>query len=278
MNFMSYSQLIEDVKEWAKELPKDFDLILGVPRSGMLPATLLALMFNVHLGTIEEFSKTGGVFETGLRLQFNPLGREIKKVLVVEDAVRNGGGIRKAKELFKDKLSLDIKYSSVYITPGSEDKVDYFYKKVDFPRCFEWNCMHGIISESCVDIDGVLCRDPTDAENDDGPKYRDFMTNVKPILLPSRKIINLVTCRLEKYRKLTEEWLEKHNIRYERLTMMDYPDGRSRARDGKHAEFKSEVYKDPDFKLFIESNELQAKKIAKLTNKPVLCVDNMKMY
>jgi len=41
---------------------------------------------------------------------------------------------------------------------------------------FEWNALHHSNPERfCVDIDGVLCRDPTEAENDDGESYLEFL-------------------------------------------------------------------------------------------------------
>ena len=60
-----------------------------------------------------------------------------------------------------------------------------------------------------MDFDGVLCRDPTEEENDDGDKYRYFIANVEPIFKPSVEIGWIVTSRLEKYRDLTENWLKK---------------------------------------------------------------------
>ncbi len=32
-----------------------------------------------------------------------------------------------------------------------------------------------LLENFCVDIDGILCRDPTREENDDGPKYRELI-------------------------------------------------------------------------------------------------------
>ncbi len=34
---------------------------------------------------------------------------------------------------------------------------------IDRPRIFEWNVLHhpGILKDACLDIDGVLCHDPS---------------------------------------------------------------------------------------------------------------------
>lgn len=72
------------------------------------------------------------------------------------------------------------------------------------PRVFEWNVLHHpVLNDACVDIDGVLCRDPTPAENDDGRKYREFLSTVEPTIVPGQRIGHLVTSRLEQYRPKT---------------------------------------------------------------------------
>jgi orotate phosphoribosyltransferase len=118
----------------------------------------------------------------------------------------------------------------------SRDRVDFYSKLVDHPRCFEWNIMHhAFLERSCIDLDGILCKDPTNDENDDGQNYRHFLINVEPLLRPSVEIGWIVTCRLEKYRKLTEEWLRKHSIKYKNLVMMNLPDKATRVALGNHA-------------------------------------------
>ena len=96
---------------------------------------------------------------------------------------------------------------------NSSCTIDYFYRYLPLPRIFEWNLFHHpILEQTCVDIDGVLCNDPEESENDDGPKYEQFLRTVKPIYIPTKEIGWLVTCRLEKYRELTAEWLERNSV------------------------------------------------------------------
>ena len=64
--------------------------------------------------------------------------------------------------------------------PLHSHSVDYFFEIVDYPRFFQWNIMnHSILQKTCMDIDGVLCADPTPEENDDGEKYRHFLLNAR---------------------------------------------------------------------------------------------------
>jgi uncharacterized HAD superfamily protein len=136
---------------------------------------------------------------------------------------------------------------------------------------------HTILEKSCFDIDGVLCVDPSSEQNDDGPKYREFILNAKPLFIPGATIGALVTSRLEKYRPETEEWLKKNNIRYKELYMLDLPDMAARQKANSHGSFKASVYKSNAFKLFVESEPRQAAEINRLTGKPVLCTLDFEM-
>lgn len=281
MNYRSIADLNKAVKSWIPELPKDLDLIVGVPRSGLLAATLLSLYLNLPLTDVEGLCE-GRLLAAGRRLKREDMRSCMPqglKVLVVDDSVNSGTQIREVKEKIEAaKLPYDIYYAAVYVSPGGHRYVDYWYEIVDNPRVFEWNVMHhDILTKSCVDIDGVLCRDPRPDENDDGEKYLKFLSTAKPLVVPTKPIGWLVTCRLEKYRKITEEWLHRHGIKYGELIMMDLPDKETRIALGIHAEFKARVYRAVDAVLFIESSPFQAKAIARLAGKPVLCTETGQM-
>jgi orotate phosphoribosyltransferase len=201
-------------------------------------------------------------------------------ILVVDDSVSSGKTIKNVKSRVKYlNLSKNICYGAVYTSTNGKKYVDTYADVVRTPRVFEWNMMHHPqLSNWMFDLDGVLCRDPLPSENDDGERYRQFINGVPPRVVPSKEIGYIVTCRLEKYRDLTEQWLSKHGIEYDQLIMMDHPSMEARRAAGNHAEYKANVYENSDSKLFIESNENQANKIARLTRKPVFCVNSNCMY
>jgi len=198
-----------------------------------------------------------------------------KKILIVDDSVFNGMQMQAVKaKIEKAGIRHEIMYAAVYVKPGSQKMVDYFYELLPTPRFFEWNVFHHTaMKHFCVDIDGVLCRDPTEEENDDGDMYGTFINDVESWIAPSKTIGWIVTCRLEKYRALTEKWLDKHGIKYKHLIMMDMPDKESRIKSGSHAEFKAHVYRNTYSTLFIESSMDQAVEIARLAGKEVLCME-----
>lgn len=108
-----------------------------------------------------------------------------------------------------------VLYGAVYILRHKAKEIDLWHEVLASPRVFEWNIMHHtFLANSCVDIDGVLCRDPVPEENDDGEKYRRFLEDVEPLVIPSQTTGWLVTCRLEKYREIVEKWFQKHGFKY----------------------------------------------------------------
>ena len=277
MNYRNISDLNQIILKRLSILPRDFDLIVGIPRSGMLPANLLALYLSKPYTDINSFVN-GHIYKSGERGQFIDI-KTFKKILIVDDSVASGSAMQKSKELIKSvSEDFEISFCAIYVIPGKEKVVDYYFEVVPLPRYFQWNILHHtILEKACFDIDGVLCVDPTTEENDDGPIYTHFILNAKPLFIPSCQIGTLVTSRLEKYRKETETWLEKNNVKYNKLIMLDLPDMKARQKANNHAVHKANTYKESSYVLFVESSLQQAIEINKITKKPVLCTENFEI-
>lgn len=271
MRYITTAYLSDLVRRNLFRIPHDIDLVVGVPRSGMLPATMIALALNKRLTDIDSFVE-GRVFEAGYRGSLQQWG-EIRKVLVVDDSVNSGMAMTKAKEqLASVAADYEITYLAVIAASSGIPFVDLFFELVDDERVFEWNLFHHyFMSEACLDIDGVLNVDPE--IDDDGPLYLDFLKNAKPLHLPTVEVNTLISCRLEKYRQETEEWLRQHNVRYKNLVMLDFPDKQTRVKWGKHGEYKADYYAQSPCSLFVESSLRQARIISDKTSKPVICLE-----
>jgi uncharacterized HAD superfamily protein/hypoxanthine phosphoribosyltransferase len=258
-------------------IPRDFDLIVGVPRSGMLPANLLALYLNRPYTDIHSFLN-GHIYKAGARGQFFDVS-EFKNILVVDDSIASGAAMVEVKENLKHlNDQFNIKYCAIYVIPGKEKMVDYFFETVPLPRYFQWNILnHTTLEKACFDIDGVLCADPLPEQNDDGEKYIDFILNAPPLFIPGSKIGTIVTSRLEKFRKETETWLAANNIKYNDLVMLDLPNMEARQRANNHGDHKAKAYLAKPYVLFVESEYHQAVEINRLSKKPVLCTANFEM-
>ena len=277
MNYRSINDLNEIIISQLHLIPRDIDLIVGVPRSGMLPANLIALYINKPYTDIHSFSK-GFIYESGERSELIR-GSGYQKILVVDDSIASGAALKKAKQIMAPFDSeYDICYCVVYSTPERKQNVDFAFETVATPRYFQWNIFHhSSLDKACFDIDGVLCVDPTAEQNDDGPKYKAFLSNAKPLYVPSCKIGTVVTSRLEKYRIETENWLSNQGIVYDALIMLDLPDMKARQKANCHAKHKANEYKKNRYNLFVESDLSQAIQINKATHKPVFCTENFQM-
>ncbi len=277
MNYRSISDLNETILRKLHMIPRDIDLVVGVPRSGMLPANLLALYLNLPYTDIHSFIN-GFIYKAGARKQFFDRSK-YQKILVVDDSIASGSALAESKQSLAHLTSkFDFKYCVVYTVPEKKQIVDFALETVSTPRYFQWNIFnHSTLDKVCFDIDGVLCVDPTQEQNDDGANYISFLLNAAPLYIPGSKIGTLVTSRLEKYRKETETWLEHHGIKYDKLVMLDLPDMKARQRANCHGSHKANEYKNSKYNLFVESDLNQAIAINKLTKKPVFCTENFKM-
>lgn len=277
INFKTYNQLALDIRSSIQYIPLGIDLVVGIPRSGMIPAYMIGQFLNLKVASLDEYLNEIETSNGERPLKTVGGLASKRKVLIVDDSINSGVSLQKVKEkLAKYKNEDFFTYYAVYATEKSKNMVDIYGAICDQPRIFQWNYLnHAILSQACVDIDGVLCVDPTEEENDDGEKYINFILNAKPLYLPKYKIMALVTSRLEKYRRQTEEWLSKNGVIYGELFMLDLPNKEERVRLNNHGDFKAKIYSKLETSvLFIESNQKQAEKIAKLTNKPVVCVSN----
>lgn len=282
MNFVSLNDLLTDIRNNISRLAQyNFDLVVGIPRSGMIPAYTIGLYLNVDVIDLNSFLSNqplqrGETRQSKFKIDYP---HDAKKILLVDDSISSGNSMNGVCIKIPEKLKNNITTMAIYSTENNSALVDLYIKVVNHPRIFEWNIFnHSIVTHSCFDIDGVLCIDPTDAQNDDGELYLDFIKNAKPKFIPNYKIKYLVTNRLEKYRTPTVDWLNKHNVQYEQLIMLDMQTKEERQRSAIHSKHKAEFYKKSGCTLFVESDAKQAYEIMDYTGLSVYCVDNNIMY
>lgn len=282
MNYRSLADLNDTIITNLYRLPRDIDLVVGIPRSGLLAANLLSLVSNIPLTDLDSFLQ-GRVYSSGSTKRTARLDRglgDMHRILVLDDSILSGSAMRQARaRIAAAGLDAEIVFAAVYGQEASHPEVDLIFEQLKNPRIFQWNFMHHIVLEqACVDIDGVLCLDPTEQENDDGDAYCRFLSEAVPLHPTSRRIGWLVTSRLEKYRDLTEAWLKRQGIKYGELIMLNLPSKEERQRQGVHGSFKADFYRRSNSTLFIESEGAQAETIAKLSGKPVLCVETHQIH
>ena len=278
MIYKTYSDLSNDIKNNINKINyQKFDLIVGVPRSGMIPAYMVSLLLNIHCIALPAFIRNEKVnkgITRGVGFDFIN-AHEAKNILIIDDSVLSGKSILDALSKIPKCFNGRVTTAAIYSTEIERDDVSIVFIKAETPRTFEWNIYHHpVVNNSCYDIDGVLCYDPTEEQNDDGEKYIDFLVNAKPRFIPTQKINFLVTNRLEKYRTQTENWLSKHGVKYNQLIMLDLATKEARLALDDYYKHKATFYKSCDCTLFVESDINQAIEIANRSNKFVFCVDD----
>lgn len=287
MKYITLSELASCVRRNIYKIPHDIDFVIGVPRSGMIPAGMVAEFINVPLIDVDSFC-AGAQPTGGGRLRFIEKDRT-HKVLVLDDTVFRGHSMNKAKDkLMPYRDRYQFIYAAVYLEGRGSDAIDFFLEDVrrytnNFTQIvlYEWNIFHHIpsIMDHCMyDMDGVLCVNPPDERKTEA--YERYIEDAVPLFTPKMTIGSIVTYRLERYRDVTERWLKNNGIRYADLRMFASQSWDERNASGiGPARFKAERYReDRNAHLFVESDDYQAQRIHDLTLKPVLCVETNIMY
>lgn len=279
--YVSFTQLSNAIRGQLYEIPADVDLIVGIPRSGMVPAYQIGLFLNRLVCDIDNFIANGTISHGHTRKLGVPLAslREAQHILLVDDSIATGSSMQKALARIKEAgYSGRVSTCAAIVAPSHKSSVDVSFITMPQPRLFEWNAFHhACVENACFDLDGVLCVDPTAHDNDDGPRYEKFLANARPLFRPTLRIGHIVSARLEKYRDLTESWLKAHNISYGQLHLVDLPSKAERIRQGAHCSHKIRIYRETHASMFYESDSGQAREIATGSGKPVLCIADMTM-
>lgn len=241
-----------------------FDVVVGIPRSGMIPTSLLATHLQTPLADVTGYlagivhGRAGRAVEAGAR------------ILLVDDTVNDGRSMARAVAALKGRRITRLCVYGPY--KGVSGLVDIALEECPGPRAFGWNLWkHKRMSRWAFDLDGVLCRDPANAENDDGERYEAFIAVAEPLFLPQRPIGHIVTCRLERYRSATEDWLRRHGIEFGQLHMMPFASKAERMAAGNRGGWKASIVRETGAEFFIESCPKQAGIVAREAGVPVWC-------
>jgi orotate phosphoribosyltransferase len=250
--YRSIDDLNRLVRDAAGKLPSDIDLVVGIPRSGLLVANLLALHMHLPLATLGGFQR-GEVLDIGSRFARRPAAT--RKVLVVDDSVSSGRQLRAAREILKG-AAVPVLYATAYCTPESLSLVDFAFEVLPQPRAFEWNILNGeVLRSSCVDLEAIV------GANDDlaAPRTRQFHYPVG----------HIVSARPESMRAAVEAALRRGDIEWGQLWLAP-------ASDGGDAHL-AVTYRQSGASLFITRDLAGARVVAEAAQKPVLSMQAMQM-
>ncbi len=272
-NYRNFNYVNALIMNNLERIPEDIDLIVSIPRSGLLIGTLIAEYTNKastdlfsYLADVDNYKLNVGSFAPASSV------KTAQNILLVDDSMGVGITMDKAKDLVRKKNpTCKITTCVGWVEPFSTNKVDIYFSILR-DQFFPWSVLKRGISDACCDIDGVLTEDVPAEFDDDGEKYINFLKNQKPKFRPDRKIHTLVTGRLEKYRAITEEWLRQHNVQYGNLIMLNLPNKQEKMKQDT-GNFKAEVFRKSGLQLFIESDFREGNVIKSLNpDKCVYCV------
>ena len=281
MNFRSIAQLSDQLLHWSRRLPRDIELVAGVPRSGLLAANLLALYLNVPLTDLDGLL-AGRCFEAGSarRKRFHADGGSEhflatpRNVLVLDDSVWGGDTMRSVRDRIEQAgIPHRVRYGAVYVAPGRESAVDFYCESLNGPRVFEWNVLDGeLLRYFFVSLEGVI---RPHAEPGASGRALAGAGDARPYLVPSVEIGWIISERPERQRAETAGWLDAHAIGYRNLVMAG--DAGVEHLPAASAAYKADAYRATDASLFLEPSLRQAVEIARFSGRPVLCTDAMQM-
>ncbi len=280
LSFVNVDQASLWTLEWIQSFPQRYDLIVGVPRSGMLIASLIALKLGRPLTTPDLFQQ-GRYWKSQEDKNPAELGNN-SRILLVDDSIDSGRSMQEAVDAIRAIDSdIEVTRACLIATEASKSAVDLYHKVITPPRTFEWNLLHRKVASHlprgrlAVDLDGVLCANLPPGVDGDENLYLQALSRANPYMIPSFDVDAIITCRLEKYRPQTEEWLQKHRVRYGELLMWDLPSKAERRDRFEQHKVKQLLRVKPD--MFWESNWDQAQSIWSETRIPTLCVDRMEL-
>jgi len=276
MNYRSVADLNDDVVAWSRDLPENINVIVGVPRSGLLVANLLSLHMNLPMTDVDGLLE-GRLIAAGPRLNASPsvlLGVDPLRILVVDDSVWSGNQMRKIRERITAAcLRHVIFYGAVYVTPNATDLVDFYHQKVALPRAFEWNVLHHpSLAASCMAVEGVLW--PAKIGR---LAASEALRDIRPIFSPTQRIGSLIAAQSERLRTPIQDWLAHHQISYGELVLLD-PADPSNGRDERCVvQDKACLYRRSNAWIFVEGTIDRAAALAQMARRPVYCAGARRM-
>jgi uncharacterized HAD superfamily protein/hypoxanthine phosphoribosyltransferase len=278
MNFKSYKDLGDDIHNNIHQLQgAGYDLVVGIPRSGMIPAYMIALLLNIQCTDLNSFLNNARIGKGNTRKSMSSLDTawDAKNVLLVDDSLKTGNSMQEAVDAIQQQTPHEVTSLAVYVEKIRQKCIDLYFEAVPGPRIYQWNLFHQpVMNSTCMELDGVLCQAASGEALTDEGRYRDYLAEARPLVLPTYQIDCIVTARPERYRERTERWLARHGIDYARLAMRDETAGDEHERFEQVARHKAHCYQASAARLFIEKERPMAARIAALTGKPVLCLDD----
>ena len=251
------AELVDAARDLAEMLPPEVDAICGIPRSGMIPASVIAAYLHLPLYTL----KKGSVTSVGHGRRIIPA--KPVNVAFVDDTTMNGNTLKRL-EAFKGLKC------SVFTNPHSKRKPDLWVKELEPPHLLEWNLFNsGFVKTMAFDFDGVICHDQ--------PARSWKAETARPRYLPRKSPVTIITSRLEADRAATLDWCKRYGVDVESLIMFQGTEA-ERLEPQAVTNYKAEALAESGKDWFVESSSQQAAEIADFSGAWVICTEDFRVY
>ena len=131
---MEWDEFDEQMRELQAKIDFTPDLIVGIARGGVIPATLLAKRLNVKDMFLLKLEKKGeSAVSAYLTVDISG-----KNVLLVEDMLETGRSLIGGKRFLEARGAM-VRTACLYTMPKSEIRPDYFLRQVSEVAQFPWN-------------------------------------------------------------------------------------------------------------------------------------------
>lgn len=213
-HWISVAEMSQDCLKLVPKL-KDYRSIIGVSRSGMMAASILAYMLNLPLYALNLQDKT--IRHCGHGSRMNGQRTSMDNPVVIDDTVGSGGTFSLVQQI------IQCDTAAVYQNPMATFQANHHAAYLPDPHILEWNVANSMYSPQMLwDMDGLICEDCPPELDDDGPLYERWLQEVQPKCLPRRAKITIATGRRRRWAELTHAWLDRHGVSAE---VIFHPDG-----------------------------------------------------
>lgn len=279
--FVSHADLAHVVAAGIHKV-RNVDTVVGVPRSGMLPATMIATHLQLPLADVETAARHMYAGRSGA------VGSDLGRILLVDDTANSGQSLRKALRQIRAALpGHTVTTCTVWDshkTPGGTVDI-VLGGRLQGPRAFAWNLWkHKRLDRWAFDMDGVLCTEPTSSAKVSRESFDLWARELaQPRWLPQRPIGAIITRRPEGNRPATEDWLRRHGVKYSALYMAP-GDTTQDAKAYVNSLGGTPTWKTGVLALllsieaYVESHPRKAREIHERSGLPVWCTDNQTAY
>lgn len=275
LRFLRVADLAQDTMRLIPQLPPNASGIVGIPRSGMLPAGVLATSLQLPLYYLDPdrgpVPMPGGGRERLLRRGDGPL-------IVVDDTTWRGLSMQRARQLLGNTPAI---YTAVYVRDPKH--VDLYAVHHPGSHVLEWNIFNNaplagspafreFVGGAACDFDGILCEDPIVSDHVDLPRFLAWLSNARPLYVPRQVPVRLViSFRLEAWRAQTQAWLDRWGIRVQEMVLHPAATVQDRNRRLDVAGHKGKTLAASRCTLMFESDPAQCQTIYDTAHKHVIC-------